>query len=203
MTFRPKLAKLSAARSTLTNRLQSRHHVLVCGGLLMAIVGIAALLWPILFAYFATFMIGWLITVAGAVLFFESFCYKGSQAFFGALFLAMLTFSVGAFLLFAPGSGVVFLTLLIAVVLTTHGAFELVLAVQLRHLRSWWCWLFAGLVGVAAGLLVTLGFPDGSALALSLFIGIKFLASGVAFLALAQTLKEPLQFNGIAKAGRS
>ena len=199
MTSSSDSAQLSDARSALTSKLRRGRRVVLLCGILMAILGVAALLWPILFTFAATFMIGLLLLVSGVVLLFEAFCYRGTGPFFGALFLALLTMAVGAFLALEPTVGAVLLTILIAVVFLFGGAFELVLALQLRHLRSWWWHLLSALVGITAGLLIAAGLPGSSLFVLGLVVGIKFLASGIAFITLAQSLVVPAGTSGLAK----
>lgn len=123
----------------------------------------------ILGAIFAT---GGLMQVA------QAFCCRGSsgsvmQALGG--FLALL---FGALLLFYPYQGLASLTLLLSAFFIVGGGFKVAAALQNRGLGAWGWLLFSGLLGIAVGLLIWLGWPSSATWALGLLVGIELIFGG-------------------------
>ncbi len=161
-------------------------------GIVMALLGALALLFPVVSTLAVQFYIGLLLLLAGAVFLAGSFMIQGTGPFFGAALLSLLTLASGAFLLFNPAGGAVALTIVIAALFTVHGAFEASLAFSMRPARGWGWLLASAMVAMAVGVLVAAGLPALSTVLLGVLVGINFLSTGIAFIMIARRLEEAL-----------
>lgn len=162
-------------------------------GIVMIVIGALAIIFPMASTYTVQFIIGATFLVAGVLMLAGSFAIHGTGPFFGALLWSLLMVAVGAFLVFNPAGGAAALTLLIAGLFMVHGAFELFLALSIRPQEGWGWMLASAIVGIVVGLLIAGGLPGTSRVLIGLLVGINFLATGVAFVFLAQRLQKDVR----------
>jgi uncharacterized membrane protein/uncharacterized membrane protein HdeD (DUF308 family) len=105
--------------------------------------------------------------------------WKLSAAAFGlvaALGLAFLVF---------PGVGAEVMTLFVVAGFLIEGVFSILFALRLSGRASGWGWMAAsGAAALVLGLVVLIGWPDTATWLLGLLIGVNFLTTGAALLAL-------------------
>lgn len=170
-------------------RLRSASRWLFWLGILMVVLGIAAIVWPAISTLVATLFIGWMMLLSGVVVLMGSFTINGTGPFFGAFLLALLSIAAGVFLLFNPQEGAVALTLVVAVVFLFQGAFEMVLAVEMRPFSSWVWMLISAIVSIAVALLIAAAWPTISLVLLGILFGVNFITTGVGYISIAHVLK--------------
>ena len=98
-------------------------------------------------------------------------------------------FFVGGWLAFFPLTGIIGLTLLLALTFIAEGVLELVFAFKSRENRGWLWFAFSGAIAIAAGVLIAAGLPSTAVWAIGLLVGINILSSGISFLLLATAAK--------------
>lgn len=157
-------------------------------GLALTLLGLAALVFPMISTLVATLLVGWVLFIAGLFTLLGSFAIHGTGPFFGALLLSLLSLGAGLFLLFNPGAGAVVLTVLLAGLLLVEGAFEIMLALELRPLGAWMWMLLAALASILLGLFIAAGLPLISAVVLGVILGVNFLSSGIGYLFLSRSI---------------
>lgn len=165
-------------------RNSSRHFFWI--GLALTSLGIVAIVFPMISTIVATVLVGWLLFASGLFILLGSFVIRGTGPFFGALLLSLLSLVAGAFLLSNPGAGALVLTLLLALLFMIEGAFEIVLAIEMRPLAVWIYMLLAALASILLGLLIAIGLPVASAVVLGLLMGLNFLSTGIGYLLLSR-----------------
>jgi len=148
----------------------------------MAIVGVIAIVFPIISTLAAALFVGWMFLLAGVFLFVGSFSIHGTGPFFGAMLLALLMLAAGVFLLFNPLAGAIALTIVIGVLFLFQGAFELALAFEMRPHQGWIWMLISGLASVVLALVIAVGLPGISLIALGILLGINFLSTGLGYI---------------------
>ena len=121
----------------------------------------------------------------------SAFGAQGTGAFFGQLLVGLLKLGLGFYLLMNPGIGMVALTLLLASIFVVDGAVQTSFAFQLRPAEGWGWVLVSALVSIGAGLLIAAGLPATSLVTLGALVGIKFLSTGIASIALSRSLPSP------------
>lgn len=169
-------------------------------GVIMAIIGVLAIIFPVIATLTVEILIGWALVLVGIVTLFSSFRVEGTGPFFGTLLLGLLELGVGLYLLTHPALGIVTLTLLLAALFLVEGAVQLSFAFEMRGEGSWIWMLLSALVSIAVGLIIAAGLPGISIFALGLVVGINFLSTGIAYILLSQSI--PARAPGSSSARR-
>jgi uncharacterized membrane protein HdeD (DUF308 family) len=166
----------------LHTRLHAASQRLLWIGLAMVVVGIAAILFPIVSTIVAALLVGWVFLFAGVLMTAGAFSIHGTGAFFGALLIGLLTLIAGLFLLFNPLAGALALTIMLGIVFLVQGAFELALAFEMRPHPRWVWMLLSGAVSVLLSVVIAIGLPGISLIALGIVLGINFLSTGLGYI---------------------
>ena len=161
-------------------RESSRHLLWV--GLAMSVVGIVAIVFPVISTFATALFVGWMLLLAGIFLFVGSFTIHGTGPFFGALLISLLTIAAGVFLLFNPLAGAIALTVMLGILFMIQGAFEITLAFEMRPHAAWVWMLLSGLASVVLALIIAFGLPAISLVALGILLGINFLSTGLSYI---------------------
>lgn len=158
-------------------------------GLAMAVLGIAAIVFPLASTLVATLMVGWLLLLFGIIALFGSFSIHGTGPFFGALLVALLAIATGVFLLANPAAGAAALTLVVALLFSLQGASEISFAFEMRPFRGWVGLLVSGIISVVAAVLIVATWPGISLVLLGVLFGVNFLSTGIAYILVSRALK--------------
>src|SRR5262249_22228425 len=140
-------------------------------GLAMTVVGIVALVFPLVSTIVAALLVGWSLLFSGAFLFAGAFSIHGTGPFFGALLLSLLSLAGGVFLLWNPVAGAVALTLVLGFILLIQGAFEIFFALETRPHAGWSAVLISGIASAVLAVLIAAGWPRISLIALGILLG--------------------------------
>jgi uncharacterized membrane protein HdeD (DUF308 family) len=154
-------------------------------GIVLALVGIAAIAFPFLSTIAAKIAIGWIFLVAGIVEVLHAFNVKRWAGFFWNLLIGLLYIVVGGWLALFPLTGILTLTIVIAALFLAEGVIELIMGFRMRPHEGWGWVTFSGLVAIAAGLLIALSLPESAVWVLGLLAGINLLFTGWSFIYLA------------------
>jgi uncharacterized membrane protein HdeD (DUF308 family) len=155
-------------------------------GVLWIILGLLALMAPLLGGVVAVVFIGVAILLAGVGALVHAFRARNWE---GALFdviAGILAILCGILVLGHPIAGLGFLTILIAVWFILDGVTRIVLAFQMSTVRgSGWGWtLFSGIVSILLGVLIWAQWPSSAVWAVGTLVGINLLITGWAWVAL-------------------
>jgi uncharacterized membrane protein HdeD (DUF308 family) len=185
----PRMSDITHNGKFFHDRLREASSKLVWLGLIMVLVGIAAIAFPIFSTLAATILAGWALLISGVAIFISSFWIHGTGPFFGANLFGLLSTAAGVFLLFNPFAGAVALTLLLGIMFMFQGASELVFALEMRPASGWVGMLLSGLASIALAIIIVTGWPGISLIALGLLIGINFLTTGFGYIFAARAFK--------------
>jgi uncharacterized membrane protein HdeD (DUF308 family) len=158
-------------------------------GLAMIVVGIGAVVFPMISTLVAALIVGWTLLIAGSLAFVGAFSIHGTGPFFGALLTGLLSVAAGAFIVFNPLAGAVTLTLILGFVFMIQGAFEIFFAFEMRPHAGWWSMLLSGLASAAMAIIIVAGWPAISVLALGILMGVNFFTTGLGYIAVSRSLK--------------
>ncbi len=158
-------------------------------GLVLVVVGIAAIVFPMMATLVATLLVGWVLLISGCVMFAGAFSIHGTGPFFGALLLGLLSIAAGVFLVFNPLAGAVALTLMVGVLFMLQGAFELFFAFELRPFSSWLGMLISGIASILMALLIAAGWPAISVIVLGILLGVNFITTGFGYIFVSRAMK--------------
>jgi len=156
-------------------------------GILLVIVGMAAIAFPFFSTIAAKIALGWVLLIAGIAEVVHAFYVKRWAGFFWNLLVGLLYLAVGFWLAFFPLTGILSLTIVLAALFIVEGAIEVVMGFRVSPHEGWGWLVFSGLVAIAAGLLIALSLPSSAVWALGLLAGVNLLVSGWSFIFLALT----------------
>lgn len=161
-----------------------RKAMLWAGGI-MAALGLAALLMPVVTSLVVGLLIGWFLFLGGVVTVAGAFSFRGTGLFGWQLLGGLLPLVAGALLILFPEQGVIALTLLVAVVFLATGAAQLSFALWARPVAGWGWGVVSAAVSIVLGSYILLLLPEASEVVLGLLVGIDFLSTGAAMLLIA------------------
>ncbi len=156
-------------------------------GIVLCILGIAAIAVPVLAGLAATIFLGWLFLAAGLSGLYFTFREKGAPGFGWSLFSALLAIAAGAVLLWHPLKGLLTLTYVLIAFFIVDGAVTIFIAIaHRRELTGKWEWVLVnGVIDLILAGIIIAGLPGAFAWALGLLVGIDMLFGGAALVALA------------------
>ncbi|MGH6871569.1 MAG: HdeD family acid-resistance protein [Rhizomicrobium sp.] len=170
-------------------RLRASSSRLFWVGLALTLLGVAAIVFPVVSTLAAALFAGWVFLFSGVLLLIGSFSIHGTGPFFGALLISLLSIAAGAFLVFNPFAGAFGLTVFLVVLFLIEGSFEIVFAFEMRPNPGWTWMLISGLASVILGLLIAAGLPGTSLIALGVLLGINFLSTGLGYLLVSRAVR--------------
>ena len=146
---------------------------------LLIIGGVIALVYPLVSTLAVTLFLGWMLIFTGIVQAITVVAARHVPHFWWQLISAVLAVITGLIFVRNPGLAVVSLALLLVIFFMVEGIAKVVLAVTVRPMENWGWVLVSGLIGLAIGVWLLFN-PALSLLALGIFIGIQFIAEGIA-----------------------
>ena len=151
-------------------------------GVLLIILGVAAIAFPLLTTIAVKIALGWLFLVGGIVQIAHAFSTKQWSEFFLDFLVGLLYLVVGGWLALFPLTGIVTLTLLLAALFIAQGILEAGMGLRMRPSVGWVWMLIAGIAALVLGVLIIAHLPSSAAWAIGLLVGIKLIMSGWAYL---------------------
>jgi len=159
---------------------QSSTRYIVGTGLLIAVLGLAAILAPYVTGIGLSFLLGVLLLVGGLSHFVQAFVVSGWTGSLWQIDLAVIYVFAGISLLVNPIVGLTTLTLLLIAYLAVSGLVEVVIGVKTRPDARWGWFVASGVVSIVVAGLLWAGFPSTAEWAIGLLVGIHFLTTGLA-----------------------
>ncbi|MGE4246777.1 MAG: HdeD family acid-resistance protein, partial [Parvibaculaceae bacterium] len=151
----------------------------------LIVLGTGAILFPFITTIAAKIFLGWLFLIGGVVQIAHAFSTKGWSEFLLSLLIGLLYAVAGAWLAFLPLTGIITLTILLAVLFIFEGVMEVGIAIRMRPQNGWGWMLAAGIVAILVGVLIIAQLPSSATWAIGLLVGINMISTGWAYLFLA------------------
>ena len=148
-------------------------------GILLSVLGVAAIAVPFVATVVAETWIALIIISAGAAKITYAFQTREQGGFVWKLLLGALYVATGVLLFVAPKTGILTLTLLLGSFLLTEGVFELILAFRLRPQPQWGGVLANGIITLVLGGMVWFQWPYDAPWLLGTLVGASVLSTGV------------------------
>jgi uncharacterized membrane protein HdeD (DUF308 family) len=165
-----------------------RHWVLFLSeGIVLVILGVLALLAPVIASVAATVFFGWLLLLSGIVGLVTTFRARHAPGFWWSLLSAVIGIVAGVLLLGWPLLGTLSLTAVLIAFLLAEGAVSILYALEHRNaLSGRWGWMLtSGIIDVVLGVVLLLGLPGTAMWALGLLLGINLIFGGWALIFMA------------------
>lgn len=162
-------------------------------GIILVLLGIAAIVLPPIATIAFTIIIGWIFLVSGILGLITTFWARQAPGFWWALISAIIAIAAGIVLLLWPISGAVSLTLVLIAFFVVEGIASILYAIEHRNqLTGRWGWmLFSGIVDLILAAIIFSGLPGTAAWALGLLVGINMVFGGVALIGMALAARHP------------
>ncbi|MEO6843005.1 MAG: HdeD family acid-resistance protein [Bradyrhizobium sp.] len=156
-------------------------------GILLVVLGLAAMIVPPLASLAVTIFLGWMFLVSGVAGLALTFWAKQMPGFWWSLISAALALAVGLILLARPVQGILTLTIVVGAYFLAEGVTSIMYALEhRRELSERWSWmLFAGLLDILIAVMIISGLPGSAGWAVGLLVGINLLFGGVSLIGMA------------------
>jgi len=156
-------------------------------GIVLLVLGAAAIIVPVIATLAFTLLIGWLFLISGVVGLITTFWMRNVPGFWWSLISGVVGIAAGIVLLLWPISGTVSLTLLLIAFFLVEGIVTLMYAFEHRaRLSGRWGWMLAsGIVDLILAGIIFAGLPESATWVLGLLVGINLLFGGAAMVAMA------------------
>ena len=183
-TNHPDVAGLQRA---IANSLHEHWRLYLVEGIVLLVLGAAAIALPPIATLAFTIVLGWLFLLSGVMGLVTTFWMRRAPGFWWSLISAALGIVVGGLLLARPISGALSLTIVLVAFFIIEGAASIMFALDhRRELSGQWGWmLVSGIVDLVLAALVFGGLPSTAAWAIGLLVGINMVFGGSALIAMA------------------
>ena len=165
-----------------------RHWVLFLSeGILLVVLGILALLAPVMASVAATVFFGWILFLSGLLGLISTIRARRAPGVWWSLVSALIGMAAGVLLLGWPVLGALSLTAVLIAFLFAEGIVSIMYALEHRNaLSGRWGWMLAsGIIDVTLAVLLLLGLPGTALWALGLILGINLIFGGWALIFMA------------------
>lgn len=170
-----------------TNALHAHWVAYLIEGIVLVILGAAAIVIPQIATLAVAIFLGWLFLISGILGLITTFWMKQAPGFWWSLLSAILGIVVGGLLIGWPVGGAISLTLVLIVFFVIEGIFSILFGLEhQRALSGRWFWLVLnGIIDLGLAGIIFFGLPGSAAWALGLLVGIDLVFGGAALIGMA------------------
>lgn len=156
-------------------------------GIVLAILGLAAMIVPPLASLAITIFLGWMFLISGIAGLFVTFWARQMPGFWWSLFSAALAVLAGGVLIARPMQGVLTLTIVVGAYFLAEGVATIMYALEhRRELSGRWSWLLmSGLMDLVIAFIIVAGLPGSAEWAIGLLVGINLVLGGASLVGMA------------------
>jgi len=156
-------------------------------GIVLAILGLAAMIVPPLASLAVTIFLGWMFLISGIAGLFVTYWARQMPGFWWSLFSAALAVLAGLILIARPMQGVLTLTIVVGAYFLAEGVVTIMYALEhRRELSERWSWLLvSGLMDILIAFLIIGGLPGSAEWAIGLLVGINLVLGGGSLVGMA------------------
>jgi len=162
-------------------------------GILLIVLGMAAVGSPFLAAVAVNVAIAWLIVLAGAVHVILAFRAHGAGSMIWKLLVGVAYVCFGVYLILHPVLAVASLTLVLASLFLIEGVLDIVLFVKMRSAGGSTWVLLDGIITLLLGLMIYMQWPSSSAWAIGTLVGVSMIISGVTRVMMSLAVRKAAQ----------
>jgi uncharacterized membrane protein HdeD (DUF308 family) len=177
--------------SHFSNALHEHWRLFVVEGLVMIVLGAAAIIVPSLASLAISVFLGWLFLIGGCVSLVTTIVSRHAPGFWWSLLSAAVTIGAGAVLISWPVSGVITLTFVLTAFLVADGVLTIAFAIDhRRQLSQRWGWVLVnGLIDLGLAGIIIIALPASAAWVLGIIVGIDMIFGGLALIAMARAVR--------------
>lgn len=166
----------------LIENLQSNKNLYVFNGVMLIILGVIALLAPLVIAEFLSLLIGCIFLLAGLAQGVVSYATKRHWTYY---ITAIIALTAGIILILKPEVGALVLAMVISVFLLLQGSMQIFYAGVFAPFKGWGWMLLSGCISILLTILIYVGWPTTAIWFLGVVVGLNLILFGVSLLMLA------------------
>jgi uncharacterized membrane protein HdeD (DUF308 family) len=159
-------------------------------GIIMAILGILAIIYPFAGSLFAVAFVAWLMIFGGVITGYAT-ARTNPKDWLG-WFKAFILLLTGGLMIFKPAMGIQALALVMAIyfLLDAFGGFAM--GALMRPAKGWWLWSLNGLLSLVLAVIFLASWVNVAQTAwlIGIFVGISLLFDGIVLLFMGSQLKK-------------
>ena len=161
-------------------------------GILLAVLGLAAMIVPPLASLAITIFLGWMFLISGVAGLVLTLWARQMPGFWWSLISAALGLAAGIVLLARPMQGVLTLTIVVGAFFVAEGVATIMYALEhRRELSGRWSWLLvAGLMDIVIAFFIITGLPGSAEWAIGLLAGVNLLFGGATLIGVALAARQ-------------
>jgi uncharacterized membrane protein HdeD (DUF308 family) len=180
-------SRLEGFQNAVATSLHQHWRAFLIEGIVLLILGLLAIVIPVVATIAVAVFIGWVLLLSGVVGLISTFRMRSAPGFGWSLLSAVIAIAAGVILLAWPLSGVLSLTLILTAFLTIEGVASIMMALTHRHGFSarWALLLVSGLIDLGLAAMIFLGLPGTAAWAIGLLVGINMVFGGSTLISMA------------------
>lgn len=177
----------SRLQSAMSQAVKAHWKAFLFEGILLAVLGVAALILPPLASLAIAIFLGWMFLISGIGGLIVTYWARSTPGFWWSLISAALAVLAGMLLLARPMQAVLTLTIVLGAYFLAEGVATIMYALEhRRELSSRWSWLLiSGLVDIAISFMVIAGLPSSAEWAIGVLVGINLLFGGATLIGMA------------------
>ncbi len=158
-------------------------------GILLAVCGTAAVIFPVLTTFSVMLVLGIALMIGGVATIVSSFWAGKWSGLLVQLLVGILYVMVGFFITDTPLESAIAITLLVAAFFIVAGAFRSVAALVIQY--PYWGWsLLNGVITFLLGLIIYRHVPESAIWVLGLLVGLEMLFHGWTWIMLSLAIKK-------------
>jgi uncharacterized membrane protein HdeD (DUF308 family) len=162
---------------------------LMLPGILLILFGVIAIIAPAVAGTAVVVVLGILLLIVGGLQIAQGLRAESWVSKSLPLILGILTLLCGIGILAQPFIGLRILTLLLAICFIVEGIWKVIASFSYRPASGWLMILASGVVTLVLGGLIWNQWPASQLWAIGVLVGVDLLVTGIAFLALATTVR--------------
>jgi uncharacterized membrane protein HdeD (DUF308 family) len=163
--------------------------ILVVLGLLSIIAGFLAILNPFPASLVAVKLAAWSFLVIGALQIIEVFRATGWGGRLWLLAIGIIAVLAGIDLLGEPLSGMISLTIVLAILFVISGILKILAAFQVKNSKYRLAVQISGLVSILIGFMIFSNFPVSALTSLGILLGVELISDGISAISLGLARK--------------
>jgi uncharacterized membrane protein HdeD (DUF308 family) len=178
---------LAGLEAAVKKSLHAHWRMFLIEGIVLCVLGCAAIIVPPLAGLATTIFLGWLFVVGGFVGLIATLGARQAPGFGWSLASAIVALAAGAVLLWNPMRGLLTLTYVLIAFFVIDGILVMVIALQhRRELSGRWEWMMlGGVMDLVLAAIIVWGLPATAAWVLGLLVGIDLLWGGISLIGMA------------------
>ena len=171
----------ASVKKQVEKNIKQHKNLYIFNGIVFIILGLVALMTPLIAAEFLDLLIGSLLLLTGLFQATVSFATKRHWAFYLSAFISV---GAGSLMIARPLSGALALAAVIATFLLLQGLVQIFTAGMYAPFKGWGWILTTGLISISLAALVYAGWPISAIWFLGVLVGINLVSFGISMITL-------------------